>query len=327
MPEINLPTQSVTDPRRVDLSAIEPSPRKRLVLRDAGPTQVLRDEEKRPFWLLRMWSPIRDGTGFGLSLLAHLVVATVLGFILLNEAVERENFGFEARLRDEADMRVDDTPSGTPFEIAVEETEQANLREALATNSPDGAVSVFEALRGGAGGSGDGPALQFFGSSVKGRSFVFIVDMSGSMQEGRRFIRAREELLRSIERLGDEQRFYVYFFNDETLPMLHPRPPEEMLIATRENKRKLRSWAARLRPDLGTNPLDALQKSLDLKPDVIFILTDGEVVDPEFLLRDITERNAVMKIPIHTIAFGSPEGANTLQQLAERNGGTYRFVK
>ena len=58
---------------------------------------------------------------------------------------------------------------------------------------------VSQGLLGSARGS-------FFGIEAGGHEFVYVLDVSGSMQ-GRRFDRASEELLRSVEQLGPHQRF------------------------------------------------------------------------------------------------------------------------
>ncbi len=71
--------------------------------------------------------------------------------------------------------------------------------------------------------------------------------------------------------------------------------------------------------------------ALRLKPDAIFLLSDGEFRDGtlEALRRknrnrrdSAGQKNAV----IHTIAFKSMAGAMLLRQIAAENGGTFNFI-
>jgi dTDP-4-dehydrorhamnose reductase len=62
-----------------------------------------------------------------------------------------------------------------------------------------------------------------------------------------------------------------------------------------------------------------------MTPDVIFLLTDGEVEDPASLRELIRKNNSATTI--HTIAFENEEGAATLEAIAQENRGTFRFVR
>ena len=63
----------------------------------------------------------------------------------------------------------------------------------------------------------------------------------------------------------------------------------------------------------------------DNKPDVIFLLSDGEFDEPELSREAARAENS--GTVIHTIAFISRDGEETLKAIANDNGGTYRFVK
>jgi hypothetical protein len=182
---------------------------------------------------------------------------------------------------------------------------------------------------GGGSGGGRGPGIGlgagFFGSKGAGKTFVYVVDCSGSMY-GQRFKRAKDELVRSINKLSPEQKFYVYFFNDRTFPLFDPKPAKGLQAANKTNKQRASAWIRARDPESTTNPNLALQQALEMQPEVIFLLTDGELDDPLEVRRMIQKFNK-SNVVIHTIAFENEEGAMTLEAIAKENNGTFRFVR
>ncbi len=80
----------------------------------------------------------------------------------------------------------------------------------------------------------------------------------------------------------------------------------------------------------GTNVYDTLEHALkDKRVDTIYLMTDGrptrgKITDAAGILKAIGEQNRVRGVTIHTIAFG--EESKLLEDLADQNGGQYRFV-
>jgi len=177
-----------------------------------------------------------------------------------------------------------------------------------------------------------GPAVQFFGSRAGGTHFAFVLDISGSM-EGTRFRRAGGELLRAIDEMDEDQQFYVALFNGRCRPMFDLLPAAaELVPATDENKARLRAWLAQVRPVGWTDPRDSLELVLDLNPSAIFLLSDGEFqVGPKgrriggITLRLTMARNR-RRVPIHTIAFEDRVNRRVLRTMADKSGGSYRYV-
>lgn len=194
-----------------------------------------------------------------------------------------------------------------------------NLSVTIGSLSGDGGVGA-----GGAGGViGGEKGLGFFGSQGTGKSVVFVVDMSGSM-EGARFGRAQQELVKSIHQLHVTQKFYVIFFNKHAVPLFFPKPPGELVTATPSMKRSATRWIVERRPAQGTEPEAALTLALSLKPEVIYFLTDGEF--PERCRQVVKERNTFGAI-VHTIALQSREGIPLLEAIAADNNGSFKLVK
>ena len=181
--------------------------------------------------------------------------------------------------------------------------------------------------------SSDQPAVEFCGIAGGGNHFVYLVDSSGSMRDA--FDLARRELLRSIGLLKPDQRFYVVFFDQEPDYMQLTRAGRDeprSVKATPENKEALRRWAMRVQQNRGLAPYDPLKFALELKPDVIFLLSDGEF--PEAIAEILRERNRVTNLfdedrpasIVHTIAYHSEEGESRMKAIAKENGGQYRYV-
>lgn len=187
---------------------------------------------------------------------------------------------------------------------------------------------------GTGGGSGNGVGLgTFFGVPAGGKSVVYVVDCSLSMNAPyrdrtvpksplkTRFIRLQEELIRSIGSLPQETTFFVIFFNHDA----HPMPAQGMQIATNDNKERWARWVAGQQPNGDTNPKEALALALLLKPETIYLLTDGHfmsIVEPF-----ATRLNAKgPQATIHTIGFGANAATVLLERIAEKNNGQFVFV-
>lgn len=196
--------------------------------------------------------------------------------------------------------------------------------------------SVAVGALSGAGGSGSGAGagglagvvseekkVGFFGSRSSAKSVVFVVDMSGSMENGR-FVRAQQELVKSIHQLHVTQSFYVIFFNKQAVPLFFPSPVKDLVPATPVMKRRATRWIVERRTGQGTDPQEALVLALSLQPEVIYFLTDGEF--PEKCRQVVQEKNTHGAI-IHTIALQSREGVSLLEGIAADNKGTFKFVK
>ena len=141
--------------------------------------------------------------------------------------------------------------------------------------------------------------------------------------------------MQSIRLLKPDQRFYVIFFDAEPDYMRLSSADEDeprSVYATAENKQKLQRWAMTIKMDRGRAPYDALPFALELNPDVIFLLSDGEF--PQRIEDLLGEINRIDNLfgddgPIsivHTIGYHSREGESRMRRIAKQNGGQYRYV-
>lgn len=169
--------------------------------------------------------------------------------------------------------------------------------------------------------------LTVFGAQARGRSFVMVIDRSASMgDQGLGAIRAAaDELARQLDSLDGNQRVQIVAY--------HAAPSQldaHWLPATPQNKERLLKYLRSLPAFGSTNHTAALTTALKLKPEVIFLITDGDDpgMDPG-QLRIIREQ-ARGRTSIHTIHFGrGTEGAaadHFMRKLAADNGGGYVYV-
>lgn len=232
------------------------------------------------------------------------------------------------------------TPSETEYEISP-------VGELMATDfSPDAPAAPPTAMASALASSASAAAassmsmnamptktMEFCGVEGGGNHFVYLVDSSGSMGDG--FDSARQALLQSVDLLTPDQRFYVVFFDADSdyMRLTDPNVDEpRSVFATPENKAALKRWAMRISKDTGRAPYDALRFALTLKPDVIFLLSDGEF--PQGIEDLLIEENVITNLfgdskpvsIVHTIAYFSEEGESRMRRIAKQNQGQYRYV-
>jgi von Willebrand factor type A domain len=157
----------------------------------------------------------------------------------------------------------------------------------------------------------------FFGIRARGQFFVYVVDCSGSMIDDDRMPRATIELRRSVFALREPQRFEVIFYNDESIPMPGGPIPRSADLAA---KNQLRSFLHLIDPDGGTDPRPAMKQALSLRPDAVFLLSDGAF--PDGTVAEVTRLNT-HKVPIHCVDLTGGLAGDHLKRIAEANGGKY----
>ncbi len=102
-----------------------------------------------------------------------------------------------------------------------------------------------------------------------------------------RFPRATIELRRSVLTLQQPQKFEVIFYNSESIPMPGGPTPR---TADLQSKNLLRAWLSIIEPDGGTDPRLAVKQALSLRPDAVFLLSDGAF--PDGTVEEIGRLNA-----------------------------------
>jgi len=305
---------------------------------DAEPTEdqessAVGDEVNRMLALLLPWA---------ISLLLHLGIGLLTIFVvwsapqepdeeLVIPQAEMQNDEPTAVLTYAEDVEVTAT-SEVPREQPTQEVTKGDISD-LQTESTDIAVIGVQGNKAMPAGSrvGDDPfGVGMYGVGGSAETIVYIVDASGSLVDALPFV--IEELKDSLRKLSSRQKFAVIFFQrDQALPV--NRGPYRK--ATPDNVKDVADWisleSGNLVPRGSSNPLPALELGLRLRPDLMYILSDNITGRGQFaveqteLLETIEERKAP-NTKINTIQFLTPDPLGTLQIIAERNGGRFRFV-
>ncbi len=180
--------------------------------------------------------------------------------------------------------------------------------------------------QGGGLGGGVGPGTEFFGMRDRAGSYAYVIDCSGSMTARGSLDVAKRELLASLGQVPAEARFAVVFYNLDARVFTDPTGREGLMPATPSNKARVRTLLASVQPDGGTDHMKALRAALAFRPEVIFFLTDADLMSRQ----DVTEILAqVGKTRIQAVEFGLVGGLNgsaPLRSLARSTGGSYRYI-
>ena len=215
------------------------------------------------------------------------------------------------------------------FDLPLPELEASSLPES-ASFAPSVLASPSTLDRGE-----NASFLGVSGSDVQ--RVVYCIDASGSMIRSLPMV--LEHLGRSMAQLAPPQRFSVVFFQDnDAVPM-----PEfaTLPLATADQKRAVIRWMHReIVPRGRSNPLRALELSLALQPDVIFLLSENITgagpfeIEAERLLTALDNQNPVLSdgtrgTAIKCIQFLEEDVLGVLRQIAEVHGGPdgYNFVE
>ena len=179
---------------------------------------------------------------------------------------------------------------------------------------------------GGGIGRGSGPGTKFFGTEEHAGSFAYVIDCSGSMQSRGSLDIAKRELMASLAQLPPDARFSVVFYNLRANVFSDPQGRRGLMPATAANKERVRSLLSEVVPDGGTDHMLALRTAFDLRPEVIYFLSDGDLMSS----RDVVELKADSgPSRVHAIEFGLGEDlreVGPLHRLATLTGGSFRYI-
>jgi hypothetical protein len=213
-------------------------------------------------------------------------------------------------------------------------------------------------------GIGSGRKINFFGIQDEAEKVVFLIDISGSMisadkggHEG--FSRVKEEFRSLIGNIHTQSSFNVVLFGSQAFCF----QTQAMLQATPENKEAAYQWilpihnskqfhqalgseimeslyvpTIRGMPEGGGTRMDlALLAAFEMKPDAIFILSDGAPSiagwnAPEVLNKVSAWKKQIFlgqKEPkIHVVSYEADgAGNNFMQSLASRHSGKFLRIK
>jgi hypothetical protein len=175
-------------------------------------------------------------------------------------------------------------------------------------------------------GRGIGPGTEFFGAREHGRSFAYVIDCSGSMATRNSLEVAKRELLASLNQLPPDTLFSVIFYNLQAIVFSDPSGQQGMMPATSGNKSRVLTQLQKVAANGGTDHMLALRTALGLKPEVVFFLTDADLMTNNDV-DDILAEARGSRIQAVEFGRGTDLGLETpLRRLATTTGGTYRYI-
>ncbi len=179
---------------------------------------------------------------------------------------------------------------------------------------------------GGGAGRGIGPGTQFFGAREHAHSFAYVIDCSGSMAMHNSLDVAKREMLSSINQLPPDASFGVIFYSLEARILSDPQGRKGLMAATVRNKARLQTHLQTIAPLGGTDHMLALREALKLKPEVIFFLTDADLMSNTEVNEILAEVGST-RIQAVEFGLGTELGLRSpLARLATTTGGTYLYI-
>jgi len=172
------------------------------------------------------------------------------------------------------------------------------------------------------GGNGIGPVSKVFGRTGNALRIAYVCDASGSMMDKIDLLKI--ELRKAIDGLQPVQVFDVIFFQEKDVATA----ARSLVVANPDNKRKAYAFLEQIAAHGSTDPIPALKLAFDQRPQLIYLLTDGDFPDNQAVLQYIQGRNGDHKVKINTIAFvgRGEEYEKIMKKIAQDSGGVFKYV-
>jgi len=175
------------------------------------------------------------------------------------------------------------------------------------------------------------PQLHADEKAAGAKDIVFVLDRSGSMEDGGKIEQARQALSYCIGRLSAGDRFGVVDFATD-VNAFEPH----LVAATAQNKARARHYVSSISAAGSTDIDGALQEAFKLlsrtegRIPMVFFLTDGlptvGLMDVPELLKRAHERNAALNARLFAFGVGSDVNTLLLDKLAADNRGSGDYV-
>lgn len=175
------------------------------------------------------------------------------------------------------------------------------------------------------------PKVEDDAAKAAPKDVVFVVDRSGSMQDGGKMEQARKALQYCVSRLNPQDRFGIVDFATDWNALSETLQP-----ASEEQKARAKRYIERMEAAGGTNIEAGLTEGMRLLPrtdgrvPMLFFLTDGVPTvgqtDVGQLLKKASEGNAALRARLFSFGVGSDVNTLLLDKLAEGGRGARDYV-
>ncbi|MDQ3199764.1 MAG: VWA domain-containing protein [Verrucomicrobiota bacterium] len=243
-------------------------------------------------------------------------------------------------------------------------TPESAPRTMMGAGGTGNAFGTSGATSLGGGGGGNGTAINFFGIRDVSTSIVIMIDVSDSMftrtgdaqypsklvkhGKDQNFQLIRDEAIKLVESLTPQTRFGVVRWSGSAIswkPELVPATDENKKAAIEhiQNEVDYKTAKAKGRPG-GTRHDYALEEAFRLKPETIYMLTDGNAtaskqggglspIPPQEIYKVAEEGQKLLpkKAKVHLIYYlngkEKSDEVDMLRGLASRNSGKFQKVE
>jgi len=174
-----------------------------------------------------------------------------------------------------------------------------------------------------------GVEFSILGLATHAKSFVILIDMSGSMTNYQDLM--IKTVLDILKPLDESNQFAIVGYQGNPQPVLWTYPGNNKLAtANKQNLEQATIFARSLvHRFMGSTPTHyALQAALQYPANAIILMSDGEPnTQPGFILQEVTRMNQFRQDEIHTVAIGDYTHNRNLvlflQTLARLNSGDF----
>ena len=185
--------------------------------------------------------------------------------------------------------------------------------------------------------------VRFMGQTAEVQAVVFVVDISGSMIQGKKsektYEKLEDEIKRVIRGLDSKTRFGIVAFSGDAYLYR-----EELAPAHSDEKQRAINWLRKQSPVLGYKSRDkedekkhhgtradkGLEAAFKLGPDTIFFVSDGEPTGaaPAEIMKLVSgwQKGLSKPVAINAVAYLADSGQKFMGDLAKKNSGNFREV-
>lgn len=245
-------------------------------------------------------------------------------------AGETENLEAEQKKMQEELKSLSERNQARAQRLAQLESELADVNEQIAELSiPLPPPEALQAPEPAPVSIADGVEFSILGLASESKSFVIVVDMSGSMINYQDLM--IESVLDILEPLNESNTFAIVGYQGTPEPELWQFPGNgQLLQATPENLRQAQEFTRGLaRKFFGSTPTHfALQAALEYPTSAVILMSDGEPNSPPgFIIENISTANQFRQTELHTVAIGDYTHNRNLvlflQTLSRLNNGDF----
>lgn len=214
---------------------------------------------------------------------------------------------------------------------SVESDIQKVKSEIANVEKPEPAVGRDEGEESGADAPSKGVEFSILGLETNAKSFVVLIDLSGSMVKHGALV--RQTVLEILEPLDKDNKLMIMGYHQIASIQRFPSARQPVPV-TPQFKSGATQFIRNLSFSGGTPTNLALQQAMNVPADAVILISDGEPTDgkPRDIIANVKAANfGRQKRQVHTVAIGDYTSNQNLtrflMEIASQNGGNFVGVQ